>query len=428
VIEEERSLESLLRLVRLAQTVAVEDRDLVPQSHPGRVRFRLGLPLQHPREFVPLALDRIETLERIPVLVLRVELAKRILCAPVVGLGIQQRLPRGHSQVELLQLLGVHRGQLGEDDAPFDRIVGKSRLLFQNRRQLLPPLLTLVQLLQLCQRLRVAVVDLENFAPQLDRYGCFLELLSGQLGDLGPAPPPLGRIGHAPDLLPQHRHQSIPVPPLLVHLLEEGQRLGVPPINLENRLERLDGLGLVGELFQVQVRHPQVQCDLRRGRADDGRLLAQHRNQLRPAWDDLVLGRQRIHHLDVAGLKGQDPVVGLDHHDIEFEPIAVQLDHLQEDRDLRLGSGPSRLFNRLFQDLDAGLPAFRPPVDPGQLAPGRPGRGSGRHDLLPRIDALLHRQTFGLQRRCCLALQLRWKVRKHSVRGRFLAHLVLRDE
>ena len=84
--------------------------------------------------------------------------------------------------------------------------------------------------------------------------------------------------------------------------LRNAERLGVVRIELEDRLVRLDRLGLVRELLQEQVRDAQVQLDLLVGRLDDRRLLAQQRDQIRPALHRLVLRGQRVGGLEVVGL------------------------------------------------------------------------------------------------------------------------------
>ena len=97
---------------RLVQAIAVQLPDLVPQPDLGLVVLGLGLALEHAHELVPLALGGVEALERVPVLLLDVQLAKRVLGPAVVRLGLQQRPPGADRLADVLQLLGVQQRQL----------------------------------------------------------------------------------------------------------------------------------------------------------------------------------------------------------------------------------------------------------------------------------------------------------------------------
>ena len=94
-------------------------------------------------------------------------------------------------------------------------------------------------------------------------------------------------------------------------------------------LERLDRLGLVRELLEEQVGDAQVQRDLLGRVLDHRRLLAQQRDQVRPALHGLVLRGQRVGRLEVVRLDVQDLVEGVDHHHVELQPLAIDLDHLE---------------------------------------------------------------------------------------------------
>ena len=92
--------------------------DLVLQPDLDPIVLRLGLAFQNADELVPLVLSRIELLERVPVFLGDVDLAKRVLRAPVLRLGFQQGSPRGDGLAHVLQLLGVQQRQLQQRGAP----------------------------------------------------------------------------------------------------------------------------------------------------------------------------------------------------------------------------------------------------------------------------------------------------------------------
>jgi hypothetical protein len=388
-VEGQRLLERLAGPVGLPHPVPVELPDLVPEADPAGVVLGLRLPLQHPDELVPLPLRGVEPLQRVPVPVLQVQLAQGILGAAVVRLRLQQRPPGRDGPGEVLELLGVEQRHLGQEAAQLG-VGGLSGLTLEHRGQVPPHLLALVELLQLGQGVDVVGLVGEDLLPQVDADGGLLQLLGGQLGHLAPAPPPLVPVGDPRDLLAVDGHQLVPVAPLLVHLLEVGERLGVGGLELEDGLEGLDRLGLVGELLQVEVGHLEVERDLLLGGLDHRRLLAQERDQLRPAGHGLVLAGQRVDGLQVVGLDGEDLVEGVDHHHVELEAVAVELDHLEQHRDLQLGRGEARLLHPLLEDLDAGLPALGLLVHAGQLAPGRPGGRQHGDDLLPGVDRFFY--------------------------------------
>src|SRR5580692_6416449 len=97
-----------------------------------------------------------------------------------------------------------------------------------------PGLLALVQLLELAERLHVVGLAAEDLLPQLDRDRRLLELLRGQLRDLDA--PELLRVlvGQELDLALVDADELLPVAPLLVHLLEEAERLAVVGVELED--------------------------------------------------------------------------------------------------------------------------------------------------------------------------------------------------
>ena len=128
------------------------------------------------------------------------------------------------------------------------------------------------------------------------------------------------------------------------------------------------------------------------------------------------------------GLDGQDAVVRVDDVDVELEPLAVDLDHLEQERNLRLGSRPAGLLHRFLQDLDARLPALGLLVDaararawaptsrarfpPASSTRRCPSRSTGARRLAPPMPGA----------------QLGGKVLKGAVRGRIHAHVFLRNE
>ena len=217
------------------------------------------------------------------------------------------------------------------------------------------------------------------------------------------------------DLAARELHQLFPVPPLLVHLLEVADGPLVAGIELERGLEGLDRFGLVGELLQIKVCHPQVQTHLVEGVGDDGRLLAEDRDQLGPAAHRLVLASQRVDRLQVVRLDGEDLVEGVDHHDVELEAIAVHLDHLEQHGDLLALRGEVGLLHALLERLHAGLPALGLLVHAGKLTPWGPGGGRVRHQTLPGVDRALERRLLGFERSGGLVSQLEWEVVQRAI-------------
>ena len=94
----------------------------------------------------------------------------------------------------------------------------------------------------------------------------------------------------------------------------------------------------------------------------------------------------------------QDLVEGVHHHHVQLETVAVDLDHLDQHRDLVLGRGPAGLVDRVLHHLDEGVPALRLLVD-ARSRRRCPRGGRGGDNLLPGVDPLFDRQLLGLQRR-----------------------------
>ena len=233
-------------------------------------------------------------------------------------------------------------------------------LPLQHRAQLAPRLLALVQLLELAQRLEVLGVVRQHLLPKLDRDRRLLHLLGGELRHLDAAGLALVGVGELVDLALVDRDQLLPVAALLVHLLDEAERLAVVGIQLEDRLVGLDRLGLVRELLEKQVRDRRCSAIFSSADLDDRRLLAQQRDQIRPALHRLVLRGQRVGGVEVVGLDGEDLVERVDDHHIQLQTIAIDLDHLLEQTGIFvLGRRPGRLLDGLLQHLDEGVPALR---------------------------------------------------------------------
>jgi hypothetical protein len=161
-----------------------------------------------------------------------------------------------------------------------------------------------------------------------------------------------------------------------------------------------------------------VQRDLVFGRFDDRRLLAQQRDQIRPALHRLVLRGQRVGGFEVVGLDREDLVVGVDDHHIELQTIAIDLDHLLEERDLVLGRRPGGLLDRLLQRLDEVVPALRLLVQIGERLARRPRLRRLGDYFFPGVDSLVDRLLGGLVRRLRFAGQLGRKVIGNAVAAR----------
>jgi hypothetical protein len=117
-----------------------------------------------------------------------------------------------------------------------------------------------------------------------------------------------------------------------VDLFELGRRgaadAGARRAQLEDLLERLDRLGVVAEPVDPQRRHAPVD---RRALGDRPRprlgFALEHPDQIVPPRQRLVLVGEGVERLGVVGIEREDRVVGVDHHDVELELVAVDLDH-----------------------------------------------------------------------------------------------------
>ena len=242
-----------------------------------------------------------------------------------------------------------------------------------------------------------------------------LHLLGGELRHLDAAGLAFAGILELVDLALVDRDQLLPVAALLVHLLDERERLAVVRIQLQDRLVGLDRLRLVGELLEEQIGDPRVQRDLVFGRLDDRGLLAQQRDQVRPALHRLVLRGELVGRVEVVGLDVEDLVVRVDDHHIELQTIAIDLDHLLEDRDLVVGRRPARLLDGLFQRLDERVPAFRLLVQIRERLARRPRLRRLGDDLFPGVDPLVDRLLGGFVGRLRFARQLGGKIIGNAV-------------
>jgi len=129
-----------------------------------------------------------------------------------------------------------------------------------------------------------------------------------------------------------------------------------------------------------------------------------------PALHLLELGGERVTRRRVVGLDVENLVVGVHDHHVELQTIAVDLDHVVEERDLLLGAGPGRLVDGVLHHLDERVPALGLPVHARQLAARCPRLRRGGNELLPGVHALVHGELLSLDGRGGLSHQLGRKI------------------
>ena len=396
LVDREHLLVAAGRAVLLAEPLRPEAGAAEVQLHAHlRIGVDLRLALEHAHELVPLAGRRVDLLEIVEAPRLTVEFPQRIARAAAVGVVGEHALPRHDRALGIVLLLAVEDGELRQRGDSCRRVRRLADLLLEHAREISPRALALVELLELGQRQGVLGLLLEHLAPELDRQRRLLDLIGGELGDLDPAPHPFGRVGDAQKLALVRRDQLVPVAATLVHLLEKLERLRARWIELERALVGLDRLGLVRELLEVEARDAQLHLDLRGGVGQQRGLLLEHLDEIGPALERVVLRLEGVERAAALRIGGEHLVERLENHDVELEPLAVDLGHLEERRDLLVGAFGRQAFDELLERLDQRVPAAGGAVDATELA-ARQARARPRvRDLAPRLDALVDAQRFG---------------------------------
>ncbi|MFT3771956.1 MAG: hypothetical protein QM820_41650 [Minicystis sp.] len=243
--------------------------DLHEQADLGLVvRLLRLLRLEDADELVPLAALGVEDLEIVPAAEREVLLLQRLLRLAILRVDREELPPRLDGLHVVVEALAVERAELAEQRLLGLDVEGDVDLLLQDDRERLEILGALVETGERVERLLVLRIVGDDLVPEVDADLRLLHALGGELGDLEELLPARRALRHVAGLALHQADELLPVAPLLVALAEELDGLGVLPVEREDRLEALHGLGRVGELGRVEVGGLRVVVNLLRRLVD----------------------------------------------------------------------------------------------------------------------------------------------------------------
>ena len=319
----------------------------------------------------------------------------------MLGIEPEHLLPHLGRHLRRGRALGVEGPELVEER---DRIlvlrgVGDQRLALamQDLRERQPPLLALVQRGERDQRLRVGLPRRVREDPvvDLDREPAIAQPLRREPRHLAELRAPLVLRQHA-GLAAQHIDQRAPLAPLRIDLFEARERIRALDgrrCDLDDPLERPDRVREVPEALRPQVRDfAQERHALAVAEVRHLALACQHRDQIVPAAEDAELPRELGVRALVLGIELQDRVEGVDHHHVELQAIAIDLDDLVQLLDPRRHVALGDALQLVLHQIQQRVPLLRAPVQAPECRSrlsrlARP-RIRAEH-LLPRFDRLL---------------------------------------
>ena len=335
----ENALVGLDHALTLAETVAGNVGHPLESAHAqAHVGGALGQAREHVAQIVPGVADGVERFQGVDVADLRIGLAQGTQHAWILGLGrvhaaqgLQRRAPRA-------QLLEQDEATLFEQGAALGATLPARGLgqAAQDLGQCRPALLAFVEPDQGRGGRPVGGRQLQHLVPQANGLAQIREPLGGQDCHLGQVVTPRVLLEQG-QFAPEQLEQRAPRATARVDLTQGAARLGVSRVRLQDLFQRGDGVVVVAELLDPQVGDAVVEPNPGRGVGGGLGLAHQHAGQIAPARLRLVALGQRGERLPVIRPQGQDRRVGVDHHGLELQAVAVDGDHVEVARDLLVG-------------------------------------------------------------------------------------------
>ena len=221
-----------------------------------------------------------------------------------------------------------------------------------------------------------------------NRLARVVEPLAGDARHLDQAGAP-ARWRQVRQLAAQHLDERAPGAALGVQILEPGGGLAVGRIGLEDLLEAGHRVLVLAELVGPQRRDPPVQRHAGRRIGGHLRLAGQDLHQIGVAPLGLVARGQRAQRGGVIGLERQDVEVGVDHHHLEVQSVAVDGDDLELAVDLLVDVGGRDGVEIVLEQLQQRVPLLGGGVELAQRRDGLGQMGPQAQEALPDLDRLV---------------------------------------
>ena len=416
-IDREHALPHLARALERLRLVLRRDRSLrgarddlvgallrelgraLDERQPRRLRVdAIGDAEQRLDELVGLTELGVQLLEAREVAGVRVQIAQRAQRLGVRRLEIEDLLPGLRGELRRLRAIGVDRAELLEQRDRVLALAGRRHdrdLTMQDLGERASvALLALVQRGERGERLRdrreIGRLRLaEDRVVDLDREPGIAEALGRQPRHLRLLGPAIRRRHHA-RLAGEHVDQRAPLLAARVDVLEARDRVGIGRRELEDALERLDRVREVAEPLGPQVRDLAQQHDaLAVGQVRRLGLARQQRDHVVPPAERAVLAGQLVGGAPVVRIDLEDRVVGVEHHHVEPQLVAIDLDDVEHAGDAARDVGLGQPIDLVLHQVEQRVPLLGAAVEPRERA-ARVLRGRiATEMLLPRFDRLL---------------------------------------
>ncbi len=181
-----------------------------------------------------------------------------------------------------------------------------------------------------------------------------------------------------------------PLAPLDIDLLELRERVRVADGQLEDALERAHRVREVAEPLRPQVRDLAQDHDaLFVGHIRCLRLLGQHGDQVVPPAERPELRRELVGGSLVVRIDLEDRVVGVDHHHVELQPVAIDLDDLVQALDATREIGLGEALDLFLHQVEQRVPLLGLAIQPRERDACVGGARLRAQVLLPGFDRLL---------------------------------------
>jgi hypothetical protein len=236
----------------------------------------------------------------------------------------------------------------------------------------------------------------QHLVPKPDRLARLVEAVGGQARHLDQArAAPVGRkIGQ---LFLVDVQQRAPRPAAGVKLLEPLAGLGVRRIRFQDLLEAGDRVVVLAQLLRPEGGDAPVQRQPLRGIGGRVGLAGEDLDEVAPAPLRLVAAGQRRQRRRVVRLERHDAEVGVDHHDVQVQAVAVDGDDLEVPVDLLVDVGGRDGLQILFQDLEQRVPLLRARVKPLERLDRLGQVRLQAQQALPDVDGLVDGLVRGLR-------------------------------
>ena len=389
VVDRQHPLERLGTTIHLVQPLREDLPELERELHLDvGLLDRANKPFQLAGILRPVVVAGVEELEPLPLLKLNGTLPDGLPRTRVRRLDLKQLLVDLERTLRLAKAIAKQLRQLEERQRLRGSLRRGSGLPLHNLGQAGEVLLPLVALLQRRQRLKIIRITVEHLAPERDRQLRLPRLGRSDIGRVAQVLDPLVVTEGPLCEHPLDSNQLLPLATLVVEVFQRGHSPLIRLIQLADLLKQLDGLGLVREPDEIELRQLPHCRDAIAVAIQRSNPLALHINQIRPATQRLQPAAELVEQRQVGRVQLRQRLVGRHDQHVLLELVAVDAQQLSQHRTTQRRLA-LRLVRMLLQQLRERLPLLTPTVDRlRQFARARVGL-VGLEDTAKRVGNLV---------------------------------------